>query len=385
MNELKIFNDLFFEKKKKILIKNAKIVYGEDFEVVNGYIKIEDGKITEIGEGSARGASAIDAKKGIVMPAFTNAHVHLLDCSGIDEGFYMPIEKRVGRNGIKFKVIERAISNSSIERHVLKCIAEIIKSGTLALCEFREFGIKMKIEKLKRILDWKVLARTFSGEHDFKEKIKKILKEYDGFGISSISDYTREEIEIISKETEKARKILAVHAGEVSDDVKDVLKINPSFIVHATNISEESLKLISEKKIPVVLCARANASFAVGIPNILNLYEKTTVALGTDNAMANNLDMFREIEFVFKVARGISRDWSFGAEEVLKMATINGRKILNLESNAVEEGNKAKIILLRNKYDSRDILTTIVNRYSSCDVKLIVSGDVVISFKSKSL
>ncbi len=375
--------NLYFEKKNKIFIRNANILCGESFEVIKGFIKIENGVITEIGEGSARGSNFLDAKNGIIMPAFTNAHVHLLDCSAIDEGFYLPIEKRVGKGGVKFSAIENAVKTGKIDNYVSTCLREMIHSGTTTFCEFREFDIDLNCldttdSSIKKIFDHKILGRVFSGEKNFREKVRRILRKYDGFGVSSVFDYSEEERKIISEETKKAKKLLAVHAGEVLDDIKETLKINPDFIVHATNISEESLELISREKVPVVICAKANASFAVGLPNIKELYEKTVVALGTDNAMANSLDMFREVEFVFKIARALSRDWSFEAKYVLKMATINGRKILGLESNSVEEGNYANLILLRKKYECKDIVTAVVNRYSYCDVKSIINKDILI-------
>ena len=51
------------------------------------------------------------------------------------------------------------------------------------------------------------------------------------------------------------------------------------------------------------------------------------LALGTDNVMINSPDMFREMDFLWKVTMGIKKK-RIDPKDILKMATVNAGKIL---------------------------------------------------------
>ncbi|MEW6069409.1 MAG: nucleoside deaminase, partial [Candidatus Thermoplasmatota archaeon] len=63
-----------------MIIYKARILYGENFELIEGSIEIKNGKINRIKEGRAKGD--LNAKGSIIMPSFVNAHTHLLDAIG---------------------------------------------------------------------------------------------------------------------------------------------------------------------------------------------------------------------------------------------------------------------------------------------------------------
>ena len=50
-----------------------------------------------------------------------------------------------------------------------------------------------------------------------------------------------------------------------------------------------------------------------------------TLAIGTDNVMINSADMFREMDFIWKITMGIHKK-RLDPREILKMATVNGGK-----------------------------------------------------------
>ncbi|RLG58389.1 MAG: hypothetical protein DRN95_04405 [Candidatus Hydrothermarchaeota archaeon] len=349
-------------------LTNAIILHGEEFEVIKGHIIIENGEIKEVGEGSIR--NAIDLEQGIIFPAFTNAHVHLGDSIAQDYGHNLPIEARVGRKGLKFKILR----NREITTGIKESLKEMFKIGITTFCDFRELGLK-GIKQIKeaglKIHDSIILGRP-NGEVD---KLEKLLEECDGIGISSVNDYSEEDLRKIAEEVRKRNKLLAFHCSEVKDDVAEVLKYNPSFVVHLTNAREESLEEIFKRKIPVVLCPRANATLGVGIPRLREIFENTLVALGTDNVMINSFNMFREMEFTFKLIRGLYKDHEFDAKEVLKAATLNGRKILGLEPNTIEEGKKANMIILKGRKYLYDPVVAIIHRFEVSDIRGVIKEE----------
>jgi len=93
------------------------------------------------------------------------------------------------------------------------------------------------------------------------------------------------------------------------------------------------------------------------------------LALGTDNVMTNSPSMFREMAFTAKL-------FDLSAQEVLRMATINGARIADLDRGLVEEGRPAKLLVLDGNSDNltgaQDIVRAVVRRAGPADVKRLV-------------
>jgi cytosine/adenosine deaminase-related metal-dependent hydrolase len=351
-----------------MIIKNATIIAGDELEPTLGYLKVTGGRIKEIGSGSPHGKNAVDAKRGIVFPSFTNAHVHLMDSIAPDIGAYEHIGKRVGKGGIKFQVLGE--KKREIPAGVKASIKEMASGGTGAFCDFREGGLAgAKIRaQVKDGPKGIILGRPGGGD------ISAVIDVCDGVGISSARDYTSKELKAMRALARKKKKLFGIHAAEAKDDVGEALKLKPDFLVHMTNAKAASLEAVFKKKVPVVICPRANAMLGVGLPKIKQMLENTTVALGTDNVMVNSISMFREVEFTLKAARAQSRDHELDAKDVLRAATINGRKILGLENNAIKEGNFADFVVAKRKKYLYDAVLAVTHRLTSRDIRGTVRG-----------
>jgi cytosine/adenosine deaminase-related metal-dependent hydrolase len=359
-----------------IAFKNATLLCGEELEAVEGYVVVEEGIIKEIGEGRCPIKRAADLKRGIVFPAFTNAHTHLGDAVAQDLGVYEEIEKRVGPKGLKFSALED--KKRELPAGMRWATRELLNSGTTAFCDFREGGIEgveLLRSSMNNVTDAVILGRPNGDD------INALLKVCHGIGISSVADYSIEELKDIRRVVKKRGKLLGMHVAEVEDDVEAAVKLKPSFMVHLTNAGEESLRVIQDGDIPLVLCPRANAMLGIGVPKIKDLMMENLVALGTDNAMINSLSMFRETEFAFKIARGLSRDPSIDGRDVLRAATLNGRRILGLGSNAIEEGNEANFIILGRRKYLYDPVVAIIHRYDAGDIRGVVKGKRVLRLR----
>ncbi len=356
--------------------KNAILLCGEELEAVKGYVVVEDGRIKEVGEGRCPIKRATDLKRGIVFPAFTNAHTHLGDAVAQDLGVYEGIEKRVGPKGLKFSVLKA--KKRELSSGMRWAARELLDYGTTAFCDFRESGIEgveLLRSSLNNLLDAVILGRPNDDD------IHALLKVCHGIGISGIADYSLNEMKGITRAVKKEGKLLGIHVAEVEEDVEAAVKLKPSFMVHLTNPGEDGLQVIQESNIPLVLCPRANAVLGAGMPRIKELMESNLVALGTDNVMINSLNMFREMEFAFKIARGLSRDPTISGRDVLRAATLNGRKILGLDSNAIEEGKEANFIILRRRKYLYDPVVAIMHRYEAGDIRGIVKGEHILRLR----
>lgn len=353
-----------------LCFKNAAILQGEELELTHGYIAVENGAISEIGSGRCPYKSALDLRRGIIAPGFTNAHVHLGDAVAQDMGANEPLEKRVGKGGLKFRALEE--HGKEVPRAIRAALKEMLLAGTTAFCDFREGGMK-GITQLHSALvpgqEAVVLGRPNG------DSTEKVLQSCEGIGVSSAADYSPQELEKIAGLVRKQKKLLGMHAGEVWEDVAEALRYEPDFIVHAANASSASLEEIFSSRTPVVLCPRSNAISGAGLPRIKELLEGTLAALGTDNVMLNSPSMLREAEFAFKLMRGMSRDCRLDAREILRAATLNGRKILRLNSGAIEEGNRANFIIFSARRYLYDPVLAIIHRYEPEDIRGVVAGE----------
>lgn len=347
---------------------NATILEGEELEVTSGYITVEEGRIKEVGEGSPH-RNYEDLKRGIVCPSFTNAHTHIGDACAQDFEAYRSIGERVGPGGAKFDVLA---NEQNVREGIRYAFKEMQAQGTGAFADFREGGLE-GAGLLKEELERAEIRGVILGRPD-SDSVEELLENCHGLGISSLKAYEKSSLRRWRKLADKSGKIFALHSGETEDDIAEALKLEPDFLVHLTSAREESLQRVSDARVRVVLCPRANASLAVGMPNIKHIMENTLSALGTDNVMANSLSMLCEAEFAFKCARGLSRDYSFQAREVLKAATLNGRKILGLPSNAIEEGNPASLVMFRGNKYLYDPLLGIIHRFEKSDILKFIAG-----------
>ena len=158
------------------------------------------------------------------------------------------------------------------------------------------------------------------------------------------------------------------------EDIKNIYKENPidilekefigvkSILAHCVKLSKEDIKRLSKLNISVSHCPVSNLKLGCGIANINEMIENNiNVSLGTDGqGSGSNLDLFETMKFTALLQKGIQENAvSMPAYEVLKMATINGAKALNLEDKigSLQEGKIADIIIL----NLNDVVTNPVN------------------------
>jgi cytosine/adenosine deaminase-related metal-dependent hydrolase len=133
------------------------------------------------------------------------------------------------------------------------------------------------------------------------------------------------------------------------------------------------------------VCPRANAALAEGIPDIeLMIKTGNTIAIGTDNVMINSPDMFREMDYLWKVSMAIHKK-RIDAKQILKMATSNAGKILHKKIGSIKEGYLADCIFLdKHAVDLEPMHsphTSIVHRASESTIKAVMIGGKIIHGK----
>jgi len=369
------------------VLANAVILEGKDLEATKGYLVVKDDVIEKISEGSPSGR-AVDLKHGFIIPAFVNAHTHVMDSVAKELYIGRTQPEVVGPEGVKFKELNSADTRSLISA-AQATLYEMHMSGTLAHCDFREGGVDgvRLLRRFSRVQLRSVILGRPSAPAEFSD----LLKEADGLGLPSLDFMRAGELEKTARLTKNAKKLLALHVAETADAQKDsvkktgktevrrALELRPSFVVHATHANKDDLKLLKNKRMPVVFCPRANSLLGAGVPPITQAMQtELEFCFGTDNAMVCQPDMFEELRFAWACLR--RSDPSAGSEEareLIKAATLRPARLLKLPWGSIEVGKKVAFTILsrgRNLENIRDVYAGIVNRARAENVRAVLSG-----------
>lgn len=119
--------------------------------------------------------------------------------------------------------------------------------------------------------------------------------------------------------------------------------------VHMTQLNDDEIEHIAETGAHVLHCPESNLKLASGFCPTYKLQQAgVNLTLGTDGAASNNdLDMLAEMHTAALLAKAVANNASaLPAEDVLRMATINGAKALGLDSEigSLEVGKSADIV-----------------------------------------
>jgi cytosine/adenosine deaminase-related metal-dependent hydrolase len=311
-----------------------------------GYVSFQDKTIIEI---IYKKCPKKPVCKGLIVPTFINAHTHLGDSFIKNKKIRLPknIKNLVAPPyGLKHILLKKA-SNDEIIKGMKKSIDLMSKTGTKYFCDFRENGIN-GISQLKSALQFSnincfILSRPVSLSYDKKE-LDLLLKNSDGIGISSSSDWDIFELRKIALTTKKKKKIFAIHISErVREKIEDILELKPNFIIHMLKANKKDLEICKQKNIPIVICPRSNAFFGLK-PNYKILKSiGNDLLIGTDNAMLNSPNILEEINFIKKETK------LFSDENLLNMITYKPRKVLNLNCCILGPDSKAGFMVLDKK------------------------------------
>ncbi len=341
------------------ILLSGTIIFGDDFQALEGYLCIKDGMIKEIGK------EKVDADlEGIICPRFVNAHVHVGDSSFKDPPF-MPLSDLVGPGGLKARMLAQTPRSLLLEG-MRRSLQEMVATGTCAFADFREGGeegVKMLCEAQAGMpLVSRILGRVPEGS-------TRIPESCWGLGISSTRDHDIDWLRTAVAEARGAGQAVAIHAGEAaSDDISDALSLDPDFLVHLNRAGIEDLKKVAEAALPVVVCPRSNLITDVGLPNVKKMLELgIKLGVGTDNVMLNSPCIFEEMHLLVRALLHDDR-------QVFKMCTLNGAEIMGIDQRlgSIREGKEAGLMVMDRRSDnlwgSMNPLASIVRRARPSDI-----------------
>ena len=155
---------------------------------------------------------------------------------------------------------------------------------------------------------------------------------------------------------------------------------------HGIYLSEHDMEILQKNHIAIVTNPGSNMKLASGIAPVKELVRRgITVAIGTDGAASNNaLDMFREMYLTAGLAKLREQDaGALDAEEVLRMAVVNGAKVMGIpESAYLAVGMNADLIRIDrqmpNMRPCHDFARNLVYSGNPANVKMtMVAGRIL--------
>ena len=129
----------------------------------------------------------------------------------------------------------------------------------------------------------------------------------------------------------------------------DLGLVSPRLLcVHATQLIDDEIRLLSQQGANVIHCPSSNLKLASGLCEVDKLLKHdVNVALGTDGAASNNdLDMFGEMHLMALLSKAVADNAAaVSAQQALEIATLNGAKALGMERDigSLEVGKFADI------------------------------------------
>ena len=387
---------------------NARVLTMKDFDIFLGEVWVEDNKISYVGKYKEHDClfdREIDVQKNLIMPGFINAHTHsgMTFLRSIADD--MPLQQWLNE---KVFPIETKLSEEDIYYFSKLAILEYLTSGITT-----NFDMYLNPEAIvKASLDMKYRTVLCGAVNDFclsVEDVERCFNECNkensliSYVLGFSHEYTnsKEKIQQVAALSHKYKAPVYTHLSETEYEVntcKEKTGLSPVEYLcdlgvydygggafHCVHMSEHDLDLFKEKHLNIVTNPASNLKLASGIAPIqAMLQKKINICLGTDGPASNNcLDMFREMFLVTGLAKYKNCDASaVDAYEVLKMATINGAKALNLNCGVLEAGKLADLIILDlhqpNMQPIHNIAKNIVYSGSKSNVKCtMVNGEIL--------
>lgn len=360
----------------KILIKNCNLISMSEnrkkYEP-NMDILIEDNKIKRIEKNINEDCEkVINASGKVVMPGLINTHSHISMSI-----FRETVDGLKTQDWLTQKIwpMEDKLTNEDIYYATMLSCIEMIETGCTCINDMyfmTEDIIKAALESGVRLQTTRTLMGHNKEDLIRLEELNNLLENYKyetitfNAGIHGL--YTSNE-EYVKKCVDFAEeKNLPIHmhfceniqerediksdynVEEPSDVIKRDFKGIHNILAHSVKISDKDIENLKETNTYIAHCPVSNLKLGCGIAPITKMVEEgLCVSLGTDGqGSGSNLDMFETMKFTALLQKGINENpEDLPAYEVLKMATINGAKALNLnEIGKIEEGKLADLIII---------------------------------------
>lgn len=394
-----------------IRLYNARLLTMENNSISYGCVYVKDNKITYVGTKDIESEDTvwdreIDCNGNLLMPGFNNAHTHS-PMSGLralaDD---MPLFDWLNNKIFPF---ENKMTENDMNYFTKLSLLEYLRAGITGIFDMY-FCIDAVREACEEYGYPLVMCGAVNNFVQSAAKMEELYQKYnyeDGMvqyrlGFHAVYTTNDKLLREIAELSGHYKAPVYAHLCETKKEVNDCIKqtgMTPIAYLdnmgmfnnggggfHCVHLDNTDINILKSKNLSVITCPSSNLKLASGIAPIYRyLEEGINVSIGTDGPSSNNcLNMFKEMFLTATLSKALSYDATvLPAFEVLKMATVNGDKIMNVSKKSVlKEGSYADIVMLDlkkpNMQPENDIISNVVYSAGTDNVIMtMVRGNIL--------
>ncbi|AKG73898.1 amidohydrolase family protein [Salinicoccus halodurans] len=346
-----------------MLLKNATYL-NSDMKFETQDFVIEEGEISFNSEQETE-EDVIDCGDYYIIPGLANAHFH--SYSPLAKGLMKEMalqnwsdDSDQGKiQQALFDYVDNKLTEEEFTYIAQKSYIDMVKNGVTFVSD----SDPRSPEYLKDALDEIGLRGIIDAYEEIGDYYKTEGKVIYGSHLLEEEDITDEELLNVKEIKDKYNPIMMTHClenkwrsdivqskyGQSSVDLykgRGLLNKN-TVLFHGVYMSNEDIDILAELNGSVVHCPISNLDTGAGVAPISSMIEKgVNVCLGTDYSHTNIWDVMRMTYYLLKINNPVQR---YSAEDIFKMATINGARAYNLQETMgkIKEGYKADLVFIR--------------------------------------
>lgn len=312
----------------------------------------------------------IDCRGNLLMPGFKNAHTHSAMTFLRSYADDVPLQTWLQE---KVFPMEAKLTGEDIYHLTKLAILEYLTSGITTI-----FDMYLTPDTIAEACqDMGMRCVLVSGLNNFSSSVEQMEREYlkwnqknplITYQLGFHAEYTcsKDLLYRVSQLAHKYRAPVYTHLAETATEVEECKArygMTPAVFLdnmglfdyggggfHCVHMTEDDMEVFRRRRLYAITNPASNMKLASGIAPIAEFEKKKIpVAIGTDGPASNNcLDMFREMFLVSGLSKLREKDAaSLDAENILRMATVNGARAMRLnKADCLAKGKLADIIML---------------------------------------
>lgn len=344
-----------------------------------GWLQIDGTTITALGSGTPptiEGAEIIDCGGDIIMPGMVNAHSHM--GMSVFRGLGEDVDNRLYRYILPLE--RKFVSAEMVRAGTALSALEMIQGGITTVADMYYFETevgRVAAQSGLRAIVGQTLADFAPPDHkDFDEgfaRVEELVAEFAGHPLVTpsiaphapystglkvmerIAQWSADHPDVpvqmhLAESTLEVQWALDNHGKSTVAVTRDAGLLKPNLIcAHCLQLDDADITMMSEHQVCVVTNPRSNGKAGRGISPVEKLRNAGLPAgIGSDGAMSGNtLDLFSQFAPVSMFAKLLAGSRKpLPAAEVIRMATIEGARVLslNLKTGSLEAGKQADLI-----------------------------------------